>query len=255
MLPKEHGAYGQLAFPLLTSLAVAGAARGSLLIVVAVVALFLAHEPLLVLLGHRGARLRTAEAQRAWLWLMVTLVVGTIGALLALDAVIPSVRWTFLVPLLPAGWVVFAAATGREKTTLGETAAAMAFAAAALPICAAGGRTAIGGAIALAFGLLFVLATLAVRVVILRTRGGGNPNAVRRTRAAVVAIAGAGALAAFVAASDGVLAPAAVTATVPGVVFVIALAAFPPPAARLKKVGWTLVGVSALTSVLLIAAA
>ena len=255
MLPKEHGAYGQLAFPLLTALVIAGLTPASLLTVLAVVALFLAHEPMLVLLGHRGARVRTAEAHRAWWWLMAALVAGTTSALLALDSMAPSFRWTFIAPLIPAAWVAVAVATGREKTTLGETAAAMAFAAAALPICAAAGRPAIGGAIALAFGLLFVLATLAVRVVILRTRGGGNPNAVRRTRAAVVAIAGAGALTAFVAASDGVLAPATVTATVPGVLFVIALAAFPPPAARLKRVGWTLVGVSALTSVLLIAAA
>ena len=186
---------------------------------------------------------------------MAALVAGTTSGLLAVDATAPSLRWTFIAPLIPAAWLAWAVATGREKTTVGETAAAMAFAAAALPISAAAGRPAIGGAIALAFGLLFVLATLAVRVVILRTRGGGDPNAVRRTRAAVVAIAGAGALVAFAAASDGVLAPAAVTATAPGVLFVIALAAFPPPAARLKKVGWTLVGVSALTSVLLIAAA
>jgi len=255
MLPKEHGAYGQLAFPLVTSLAVVGASRASLLTAVSVVALFLAHEPMLVLLGHRGARVRTADAHRAWWWLTAALMAGTVSAILALDATAPALRWTFLVPMIPAIWVARAVTTGREKTSLGETAAATAFAAAALPICAGAGREGIGAAIALAFGLLFVLATLAVRVIVLRTRGGGNPHAVRRTRAAVFAIAGLGACVALVAASDGVVTPAAVSATLPGVLFVTALAAFPPPAARLKKVGWTLVGVSALTAVLLIAAA
>lgn len=255
MLPKEHGAYGQLAFPIVTSLAVAGISRAAVFTVVAVVALFLAHEPTLVLLGHRGVRARNTDAQRAWWLLKAALVVATASALLAIDATAPGLRWTFLIPAVPAAWVAYAAIHGREKTSLGETGAALAFASAALPICAAVDRPAIGGAIALTFALLFVLSTLAVRIVVLRTRGGGNPQAVRRTRIAAVAVAAIGALVALVAGSDGVVTWGTLIATVPGVLFVSALAAFPPPAARLKKVGWTLVAVSALTSVLLIVAA
>lgn len=255
MLPREHGVYGQLAFPLVTSLVVAGPARAALLTALAVVALFLAHEPALVLLGHRGARVRTADRQRAWWWLKGTLIAGTATAILALDAMPANLRWTFLIPLVPAAWVTYVAIRGREKTSTGEAAAAVAFAAAALPICAGAGSPATGAAIALAFALLFVTATLAVRVIILRTRGGGDPRAVRRTRAAAFAIAGTGALLALAGASDGLVTWGAVAATLPGVLFVSALAAFPPPAARLKKVGWSLVAVSALTAVLLIVAA
>lgn len=255
MLPKEHGAYGQLAFPLVTSLVVAGPARASVLTAAAVVALFLAHEPMLVLLGHRGARVRAADRQRAWWWQNAMLIIGTAAAILALDATPASLRWTFLLPLVPAAWVGYAAIHGQERTSTGETAAAVAFAAAAVPICAAAGSLATGAAIALAFALLFVTATLAVRVIILRTRRGGDPRAVRRTRAAAFAIAGTGALIALAAASDGLVTWGAVAATLPGVLFVSSLAAFPPPAARLKKVGWSLVAVSALTALLLIAAA
>ncbi len=55
-LPKEHGAYGQLAFPLVTALAVSGTSVPAGLIALAVVACFLAHEPLLVLLGMVSSR-------------------------------------------------------------------------------------------------------------------------------------------------------------------------------------------------------
>jgi len=49
MFPKEHGAYGQLLFPLATSLLVAGVTGAALLTAVAACAAFLSHEPLLVL--------------------------------------------------------------------------------------------------------------------------------------------------------------------------------------------------------------
>ena len=49
MLPREHGAYGQLAFPLVTALVIAGVTLSGVLIAVAAIAGFLAHEPLLVL--------------------------------------------------------------------------------------------------------------------------------------------------------------------------------------------------------------
>jgi len=255
MLPKEHGAYGQLAFPLITALVVTGPARASILTALAVVALFLAHEPVLVLLGHRGRRARETHAQRSWWWLNTALVVGTASAILAIDETAPDLRWTFLVALVTAAWLAYAAIRGREKTSLGETGAAIAFAAAALPICAGAAKPLIGAAIAVAFALLFVLATLAVRVIVLRTRGGGNPQAARRTRAATFAVAVGGMLVTLAAASDAVIPWSTVAAILPGIVFVSALAAFPPPAMRLKKVGWTLVAVSALTSVLLIAVA
>ena len=51
MLPREHGAYGQIAFPTLTAFLVSDVSVAGLLIAAAVVAGFLAHEPAAVLLG------------------------------------------------------------------------------------------------------------------------------------------------------------------------------------------------------------
>lgn len=56
--PKEHGAYGQAAFPLLAAFGVAGPSPAGVLLAVAVAAGFLAHEPAVILLGRRGPRAR-----------------------------------------------------------------------------------------------------------------------------------------------------------------------------------------------------
>jgi hypothetical protein len=75
LLPKEHGAYGQLAFPLITALIVAGLSVAGALLTVAVVAAFLAHEPAAVVLDQRGARARRELGGSAIRWLAVALAV------------------------------------------------------------------------------------------------------------------------------------------------------------------------------------
>jgi hypothetical protein len=50
VLPREHGAYGQIAFPLIAAYAVAGVSTASLLMTVTVIAGFMAHEPAAILL-------------------------------------------------------------------------------------------------------------------------------------------------------------------------------------------------------------
>lgn len=52
--PKEHGAYAILAIPLVTGLVAAGPTLVGGCIAAAAFTGFLAHEPLLVTLGHRG---------------------------------------------------------------------------------------------------------------------------------------------------------------------------------------------------------
>ena len=56
--PREHGAYVELLAPLLTALLFLPFSTASLAYASAACALFLAHEPCLVLLGLRGARTR-----------------------------------------------------------------------------------------------------------------------------------------------------------------------------------------------------
>jgi hypothetical protein len=254
MLPKEHGAYGQLVFPLVTAFAVTGAARPSVLIAVAVVALFLAHEPLMVLRGHRGRREQATRTGRTYTAWMLCISVAAVTGVLALDAMPPDVRWTFLVPAVPALGLLMAIVRNREKTLAGESGGAIAFSAAAVPVCAAGGNLTAGIVIGIAYALLFVLGTLAVRVIVLRTRGGGNPQAEHRTRVAALSLAVFGTAAVVGGATDGVLPWIAVAAVLPGVLFASGLAAFPPSAAKLKRVGWSLVAVTAATAILLVAA-
>jgi len=101
LLPKEHGAYGQLALPLVTSFAVAGVSTPAVLLGLAVVSGFLAHEPVVVLLGRRGARAKREQGRIAAVWLGVT-AATTIGAgAAAFWAVSPSIRWSFILPLGP----------------------------------------------------------------------------------------------------------------------------------------------------------
>ncbi|MBK8937310.1 MAG: YwiC-like family protein [Polyangiaceae bacterium] len=57
LMPREHGAYGQLVLPAAAAL-IAWPSFGGAALAVAATAMFLAHEPALVLLGQRGARAR-----------------------------------------------------------------------------------------------------------------------------------------------------------------------------------------------------
>lgn len=56
--PKEHGAYVILAIPLVIALTIVGLTPMSLLVSIAAITAFLAHEPLQILSGRRGNRAR-----------------------------------------------------------------------------------------------------------------------------------------------------------------------------------------------------
>jgi hypothetical protein len=206
LLPKEHGAYGQMAFPLITSLLAFGLTTASLLWVLAVVGAFVAHEPLLVLLGRRGQRLRRDRGRQASLVFAVVSIGTVVAAGLALWQAPPHVHRTFLLPLLPAGLVAVAVVKGLEKSWHGEVAVAATFSLAAVPAAmSAGADMRSAFAISTTFLVLFVAGTLAVRVVILRVRAGGSRKAVRTARLSVVAVAVTAALGLSAAGWRGVL--------------------------------------------------
>jgi hypothetical protein len=254
LLPHEHGAYGQIAFPLITALVVAGVSIAGLLLAVAVIAGFLAHEPAAILMGLRGSRVKRELNQSATRWLAVWLaLVG--GAGLATAVMIdPSARWSLAVPAIPAVLLVIAMVGGREKSWYGETAAATAFAGVAVPLTlAAGAPIDVAWTVAIPFALLFITTTWAVRVVILRVRGGGDPAAVSAARRSTLTVS-LGALAIIVTMTTaGWLAPALLISAAPGLVTATVVAARPPSASRLRSLGWSLVAVSTLTAVLVVA--
>jgi hypothetical protein len=255
LFPKEHGAYGQIAFPLIAAFAVAGASLAGLLFATAVIAGFLAHEPALVVLGYRGPRVKRELWHSAGRWFACWVLLGAaaaVGALLTIDR---SVRWSVAVPLLPVALLAVAAVRGEEKSWYGETAAALAFAAAAVPVSmAAGVSFARAAAVAVPFALLFVSSTLAVRVVILRVRRGGDRKAMARTRWAAVSLAVGASLILGLLSAAGLLPAAVLAAAAPGLLTAMVIAMNPPAPARLRTLGWTFVAISALTTVIVVSA-
>jgi hypothetical protein len=253
-LPREHGAYGQLAFPLVTSFAVAGVTTASLLISVAAVAAFLAHEPLLVLLGRRGARAKREEQRRAAAWFAMTGAAAAATGFVGAWSLAPDTRWSLTLPVLPAGVAGVAIIAAREKSAAAEVAVASAFSLLAVPIClAANASLSTALAVGTAFALVFVVGTLAARAIVLDVRGGGDPRAARSTRIAVVVLTGAGSAALAATAAASVLPWTTLVAAAPGLIAGSWLAVRPPAPARLRLVGWTLVAVSAAAALMLIA--
>jgi hypothetical protein len=254
LFPKEHGAYGQITFPILTALLVAGVSTPGLLFATAVLAGFLAHEPAAILVGARGARAKHDLRQRSIRWLGCTLVIGIaagVGAWLTLQ---PALRWSIIVPVAPALLLVVATARGREKSWQGEVATALAFAGTAVPLSlAAGASLEAAAAVAIPFALLFVASTLAVRVVILRVRGGGDPQATAATRCAALFVAGGGASALAVLVATGLLAASVLVAAAPGLLIAGSIAAHPPAPTHLRTLGWTLLAVSVITAAIIVA--
>jgi hypothetical protein len=58
LLPREHGAYGQLALPLVTALAMGRPGGAALALTLAAIAAFLLHQPVLLLATRRESRAR-----------------------------------------------------------------------------------------------------------------------------------------------------------------------------------------------------
>ena len=250
MLPREHGAYGQLLFPLGTALVISGLHPAALLTAAAAVAAFVAHEPAVVLLGGRGVRARVEQRDRAVKWLAISVSIAAVAGISAIASAPAHVRWLFAWPLTFAvvlGALLFA---NREKTTPGEVTAAISFASVAIPLCAMTAETPLSGfTVAFAFASLFIIGTLAVRIVILRTRGGGDPRAVRSARiqlAMAIMVVALG-IPMLAAAGAGI----AAVAVVPGLLVAIILAVRPPHARRLRTIGWTLLSMTALLAMAL----
>jgi hypothetical protein len=232
--PREHGAYAQLGIALAAGLALAPALR-SLAQCVLTAGLFLASEPLLVLLGRRGeADPGTAGRAR-----------HRMGCLVALAALSGAAAWiglpfATLVSLAPAGLLglglfgLFLAR--RERTPAGEELAALTFAAAALPVALLGGAGARdAAAMAVLLGTVFTIGTALVHghLFALRRRGAQAPR-LAAFLAGSLLTAGVWALA-----GRSVLPRSAWLATLPMTLAGLAIWLFPPAPRRLRAVGWT----------------
>lgn len=249
LLPREHGAWGQLALPLVTGLALGRPGAAALLLVGAVVLAFLAHEPLLVVLGHRGVRI-TAElggrARRA-------LAIRAAGAAAAGAGGLALAPQATLVPALVAAGLFAAAAQlaffRLEKTTAGELVVATALAACAAPVAlAAGAPPRWAAAAVVTWVAAFAAATLPVRAILLRARTKGEVDRRPLAAAAIAALVGA----VLWSGSHGWVPWTAALAPLPVAALALALTAVPVRPQRLTAVGWSLAAASVATLLALV---
>jgi hypothetical protein len=233
LFPREHGAYAQLAAPLVAAFVTFGVTLASALLAVGACLAFVANEPLLVVLGHRGKRAKDTHASRAKRWLAVlapaAAVAGIAGLVLA-----PASRFAAALVGIVALVLLGFAWRKQERTFAGELVAAIALTGAAAPVAVAAGATtnhALGIWAAWAIG--YALTVLAVHRVIARHK---RPASRADAIAMVAAIAIIGAV---VARALWIALPLATCALV---LIVVA-----PSARHLRPIGFILVGASLIS--------
>jgi hypothetical protein len=249
LFPREHGAYGQLGLPMLAALLAGRPSLVAALLIVSYTAGFIAHEPALVLLGQRGARARREQQAEARGTLAavggLAVLAGAAGFLLTP----PPLRWTVLVPAAFALAAVPMVLQKRQKTATGEMHIALTLASCAVPVGVAAGLSAQEAAVVwLIFTAGFWAATLGVRATIAVQRR--EPSAGSRVVAGLLALAAPFSVAA--SAARFALSPLLWTAVLPLSVLALALAAVPPQARHLRRVGWWLMGGGLSSAVLVV---
>jgi len=282
LLPKEHGAYAELAFPLVTGLALSRPSLPALALAAAAVAFFLANEPAAVLLGVRRMRLKDQVGERARRR-AATLVSG--GILLGVTGILSAGSTVWPVILLPLGsgiLLIPMVLAGRHKSVPGELLVVSAFTTLLLPLASASGANP-GRAVAAVgvWWVSFTLGTLEVHAIKARLKKTGRsdwtrwgsplasgvvilgalgvafgafgpwPGAGLQGNGPVAPLPGVGGAWAWAVAATPYL-PNAARAVLPPTMAILALSVIRVHPKRLKRVGWTLVGANSLALLLLL---
>lgn len=252
LLPREHGAYAQVAFPLLTALALGHGGAAQFYWAAAALAVFIAHEPLLIIAGERGRRSHADladDAQKLASGLSVAaLAAGILGWWHApqnarVAVALPLTLGMFLLPLV---------IRHREKTLLGELLVSLTFSTMLIPVALAGGASLEPALTASAvWSVIFFLGTITVRAVIAKVkktpRGGWLVYASQGLSLAAIAAT------AIVLLTDAAPALAA-AAVVPAAVITAACSFAGVHPRHLRALGWSLVGSNAIALAALVAA-
>lgn len=233
--PREHGAYFQLAIPLVTACIVRLPTLATIALACGAALAFLANEPLLVVLGHRGARRKEIDGDRARARLGLlagsALALGAIGLALAPAALVAAgVIAAPTIALLAFAW------RRAEHTLAGEIVAAIALTGASLPVLVASGASLVVALeLWLAWALGFGASVIAVHRVIARHK---------RSATAIDTVLALALIALPLAAVTG-WTPLVLSA--PLVALSAAIVIAPPRASRLRAIGVAIV-VAAIAS-------
>lgn len=242
LIPREHGAYAQLGFPLLSGLVLSSPGASSSLFVLAAILLFLANEPAVVLAGARGKRLQEEMGRSARRQLALLATLGAVAGMAAMTLAPVVARWLALVPAAFALCLVPAVLSRKLKSLPGEALAAAAFSAMHLPVAAAGGASGelLWGPPVMWF-VTTLVATFAVHAIKSRVTGNNGWVVPLATWSAPTALALALAAAWYFPGVRAVCLAACLPLA--GVLAVNRLA---PGPKRLKQVGWAVVAANVL---------
>ncbi len=251
LLPREHGAYAQILFPLATALALGDFSLPSLLLVVSILCVFLAHEPILIISGGRGGRAQRETTQPARRRLAVLIAIGLTTGTVGLWLASFEARLSALIPLALGAMLVSLTLRRLEKTTIGELLVSLALPATSIPVAMAGGTEVRVALIAAgAWSTAFALGTLTVRGIIARAKKNVDPGPMPviapALSAAVIAIAG------YLAAAQRAPALVAV-AVIPTALATLIFGLSRTHPKHLRRLGWSLVASNLLVLAALIA--
>jgi hypothetical protein len=249
LLPQEHGAWGQLAMPIVSGLAVGRPSWSALLLAASTVLGFLAHEPWLVTLGHRGVKALREDGARARRVMRRLLAAAAATGGLGVWLAPPPARPALVVPVALVAAVIGLVLAKQERTVPGELTVVSALASSGFAVAlAAGAPLSVAAAGTATWILSFAASVFAVQVVLVRGRSKGEEEHGVRNALVAGLIAGAGSALAVLAGLGWVV-PLAVAPTAL-LSLVVCLAPF--GARQLRTLGWALVGSTTATLVILI---
>ncbi len=243
LLPHEHGAYGQLGFPLITVWLLGRPGWLAAAVTLACVAGFWLHEPAMILAGRRGERRKSAFSRAAWI------EAGILGALAAAAgagawmAAGRELRWSLgLYPAL-ALLVAEGCRRGLDRKPGFELFSCLGLALCSFPVGLAAGISARRmAAIAAIWGLVQCGSVMAVHGIIARAKR--RPGAMAGSAVAVLATP------MLLLAAAGMKYPAWQRFAIPlmPALAIAGLLYFRAPSPRhLRRLGWALIGSNVLT--------
>jgi hypothetical protein len=244
MVPREHGAYAELLFPIVSVFLGGSPTTSTWLLAIGAIACFLANEPLLVLVGQRGTRMKREESDRAKRALLIFLLIGLGAGIAGLLLATPAVQYAVGMPLLLGVGLIMLAIQGLERSMIGEALAASTLSSIAIPLgLSAGLGLTPTLAVALIWLLTSLLGTAVVRLTLARTKAKTDQELarVRFNRALLVLVCLAVVVVGVAAPYGSRVGLWVLAAAVPVAVVVLTMAILQPTARRLRLMGWSLV--------------